>query len=91
MPMTEERSRDYREDSFLALKNHFSKGGVSILKAEIPQVFTEDSPGRVLKKGINLVRSGYGSRDTNPIFHRLTRHPRIFGTAMQTSKVAESL
>lgn len=45
--------------------------------AELPSIFEEDSPRRVMEKDGQGVRSVYGSHLTSPVFQVLARHPKI--------------
>lgn len=53
------------------------------MRGELPAIFAEDSPRRILEREGGAVRSVYGSHALNPVFGRLTRLPRIVGPAMQ--------
>ncbi len=77
MRITDEQVRSYREDGFLLLPQVFTADEVELMKAQLPGLYAEDSPARVLEKGTNLVRSVYGSHATNEVFGRLVRDPRI--------------
>jgi len=83
MLITEKQLRAYEDQGFLFLPECFSQTEVGIVKAELPAIFAEDSPRRVLEKESNIVRSVYGSHTTNEVAHRLSRHPRIVERAMQ--------
>jgi len=83
MAMTEEQFRFYDKNGYLFLPDHLSQPEVEAMKAELPSIFTEDSPRRVLEKEGGSVRSVYGSHVLNPVFGRLTRLSRIVGPAMQ--------
>lgn len=47
------------------------------MAGELPAVFSEDSPRRVLEEDGKVVRSVYGSHMTNSVFYNLTRHPKL--------------
>jgi ectoine hydroxylase len=83
MRLTEAQLRTYQEKGFLFLPECFSQKEVDAVKAEIPIIFAEDSPRRVLEKERNIVRSVYGSHTTNEVAGRLAHHPKIVEPAMQ--------
>ncbi len=83
MYMTDDQVRSFREDGYLFLPGCFSADEVEELKAELPAIFAEDTPSRVLEKGTDQVRSVYGSHRTNEIFARLVRDPRLLEPARE--------
>lgn len=83
MHMTEAQLRAYTDEGFLFLPKCFSQVEVDTVKAELPAIFAEDSPRRVLEKESNIVRSVYGSHMTNEVACRLSHHGRIVEPAMQ--------
>jgi hypothetical protein len=83
MRLTDEQLEIYRRDGFLFLPECFSRQEVELMKAQLPALFAEDSERRVLEKGGGSVRSVYGSHETNEVFHRLVRQPRLLAPAMQ--------
>jgi len=77
MKISDEQLKKYDQDGFLFLPDHFSGAEVERMKIEIPALFNQDSPTRVVEKGSNLVRSVYGSHTVNEVFRCLTRAPRL--------------
>lgn len=77
MHINDEQLKQYDEKGFLFLPEFFSCDEVNTMKAELPLIFAEDSPRRVLEKDGNVVRSVYGSHKHNEVFQRLVRLPRI--------------
>src|SRR5262249_40918576 len=61
----------------------FSQVEVNRVKAELPVIFAQDSPARILEQDGIVVRSVYGSHKTNEMARRLACHPRIVEPAMQ--------
>lgn len=86
MYLTDEQLQFYQENGFLFLPSQFSQAEVDAVKAEIPALFAEDSPRRVLEKNSNIVRSVYGSHMTNAVARSLSQHPAIVEPAMQILK-----
>ncbi|HET7228486.1 MAG TPA: phytanoyl-CoA dioxygenase family protein [Longimicrobium sp.] len=81
MYVTEEQVRQFREDGYLLLPAAFSPEEVAEMNAELPAIFSEDTPARVLEKGTGQVRSVYGSHRTNELFGRVVRDPRLLEPA----------
>jgi ectoine hydroxylase len=83
MRMTKEQLQFYEDEGFLLLENQFSPVEIAVMKAELPRLFDEDSPSRVVEKEGGTTRSVYGSHLVNNIFGRLTRHPRLIEPVKQ--------
>jgi ectoine hydroxylase len=83
MRFKEKLLKDYEQDGYVCLHNYFSPEEVARIKAQLPDVFAEDSPRRVLEKSNGIVRSVYGSHTTNQLLSRLVRHPRLVEPARQ--------
>lgn len=83
MHLTKEQIKTYRDKGFVLLPECFSKAEVHRMKVELPIVFSEDTPKRVLEEEGRTVRAVHGVHSTNEIFQRLSRHPRLVKPAMQ--------
>ncbi|HEU0300174.1 MAG TPA: phytanoyl-CoA dioxygenase family protein [Longimicrobium sp.] len=83
MYLSDEQVRSYREDGYLFLPGCFSPDEVEEMKAELPGIFAEDTPARVLEKGTGQVRSVYGSHATSEVFGNLVRDPRVLEPARE--------
>jgi ectoine hydroxylase len=81
--LNDAQRRTYDEEGFLLLPNLFSASEIAGMKAQLPGLFAEDSPRRVLERDGKTVRSVYGSHLTNELFARLVREPRLLCPAMQ--------
>ncbi|HEX8696899.1 MAG TPA: phytanoyl-CoA dioxygenase family protein [Longimicrobium sp.] len=77
MYITDEQIHDFQRDGFLLLPAVFSAAEVKAMKDELPGVFAEDSPARVMEKETGVVRSVYGSHRTHDVFGRMVRDPRL--------------
>jgi ectoine hydroxylase len=77
MVLTEAQQKSYADNGFLFLPGHFSAAEMEIIKNELPLVFQEDNQRRVVEKDGRLVRSVYGSHNTNDVCRRLSEHPRL--------------
>lgn len=82
MRLTSEQLQFYADNGFLFLPNYFSSGEIAVIKDEIPAIFQEDTPRRVVEKNGD-VRSVYGSHVTSETLWQLSRHPKIVEPAMQ--------
>lgn len=83
MQLIKEQIDAYENEGIMFLPNCFSQAEVDALRAEVPALFAEDTPRRVVEKDGGLVRSVYGSHVTNEVFRRLSLHPRIVEPARQ--------
>src|SRR6478672_899562 len=83
MYFTKEQFQAYQEQGFLLLNQYLSPDEVEIMKGELPALFAEDSPGKVLEKDKNTVRAIHASHTRNEVFERLSRHPRLVEPVMR--------
>ncbi len=83
MWLTQEEVKLYEDQGYVFLPNIFSNTEVEIMKEQLPKVFSEASPRRIVEKEGEVVRSVYGLHHTNEVFNRLSRHPRLVDCAMQ--------
>lgn len=83
MCFREELLKDYEKDGYVCLRNYFSREELGLIKAQLPELFAEESPRRVLERSNGIVRSVYGSHTTNPVLSRLVRDPRLVEPARQ--------
>jgi ectoine hydroxylase len=72
----------YDKNGFLLIADYFSPEELNILADELPGVFAENTPRRILEKS-GAVRSVFGTHATNETFRRLSRLPRLVTPAMQ--------
>ena len=82
MSLTSEQLGFYKDNGYLFFPNHFSSSEIALIKNEVPVLFQEDTPRRVVEKN-GEVRSVYGSHVTNETLRKLSRHPKIVEPAMQ--------
>jgi 2,3-diaminopropionate biosynthesis protein SbnB len=80
-PLDEECMERYERDGYLFLPEFFEPHEVDVLVNELPAVFSEEGPHRILEKDGRYVRSVYGSYATNPVFGKLSRHPKLLALA----------
>ncbi|HJT26989.1 MAG TPA: phytanoyl-CoA dioxygenase family protein [Pyrinomonadaceae bacterium] len=82
MSLTGEQLRFYADNGYLFFPDYFSNSEIALIKNEVPALFQEDTPRRVVEKNGD-VRSVYGSHVTNETLRQLSRHPKIVEPAMQ--------
>ena len=82
MRLTNGQVKSYADNGFLFLPNYFSDTEIALIKNEVPALFEEDTPRRVVEKN-GVVRSVYGSHITNEPLRQLSRHPGLVEPAMQ--------
>jgi ectoine hydroxylase-related dioxygenase (phytanoyl-CoA dioxygenase family) len=81
MYISAEQVQRYREDGYLFLPGCFSAEEIEEMKAELPGIFEQDSPARVLEKATGQVRSVYGSHRDNELFGQVVRDVRLLEPA----------
>ena len=77
MMITNDNLSAYERDGYLFFPGYLSAKEVDVLVAELPGVFADDSPRRVMEKNGRSVRSVYGAHTYSPTFARLVRHPKL--------------
>jgi ectoine hydroxylase-related dioxygenase (phytanoyl-CoA dioxygenase family) len=82
MRLANEQLKFYADNGFLFIPNCLSHTEIALIKDEIPALFAEDTPRRVVEKN-GEVRSVYGSHVTNETLRRLVQHPKLVEPAMQ--------
>lgn len=75
--------RTYDDQGYLLIPGVFTEQEVDVLRGEIPALIAEDTPRRVLERDGKTVRAVHGSHQTNEVFRRLVRLPRLVGIARQ--------
>lgn len=83
MILTEQLLERYQREGFLFFPEYLPPTEIDAMRAELPAIFAEDTPRRVLEEGGKVVRSVYGSHMGNPIFRQLARDPRLVGPAVR--------
>jgi ectoine hydroxylase len=83
MRLTQKLLSEYQEQGHLFFPGYFSAAEMGAIQAELPAIFAEEAPQRVLEKDGLAVRSVYGSHNTNEILGRLARDARLVEPAMQ--------
>jgi ectoine hydroxylase len=82
MWLTKTQVDRYNDDGFLLIPNYLSDYEVELLKGEIPKIFLEDSPRRILEKN-GAVRSVFAPNTTNDLFDCVSRLERFVEPAKQ--------
>lgn len=83
MQLGKEQAESFERDGFVLVRDCFSAAEVAVMRAELPSLFSEDSPRKVSEASSAVVRSVYGSHTTNEVFSLLGRHPLLVGPAQQ--------
>src|SRR6478735_6061957 len=86
MLLTEKQLQFYDDNGYLLVTECFSAREIEQMKTELPGIFAEDSPRRVVEKDGHTVRSVYGSHMDNPVFRHLVRDNRLLGPSRQLLK-----
>lgn len=83
MKLTSEQIASYWDDGYLVAGSVFTKDEVELMRAQLPGIYAEDTPARVLEAGSNFVRMVHGCHKTNDVFANLVRNERILLPAQQ--------
>ena len=81
--LTDKQLEEYERNGFLLLPDIFSSDEVDSLAAELPRLYSEDRPGRILEKDGQSVRTVFGAHNNSAIFRRLSEDARIARPAIQ--------
>lgn len=82
MRLTAEQIEHYHRNGFLVIRNYFSPTEIEILLDELPHIFAQETPRRILEKS-GAVRTVFASHTDNEAYARLSRLPRLIEPAMQ--------
>jgi ectoine hydroxylase len=80
MRLTKHQLDFYEENGYLTFDNYFRQAEVDMLLAEVPKLFAEDSPRRILERS-GAVRTVFASHTTSEIYRRFSRLERLVGLA----------
>lgn len=82
MRLTKEQLNSYEQDGYLLVSDCFSPDEVESIACELPSVFRENTPRKVLERN-GAVRSVFAPHVSNETFDRLSRIPRLLEPARQ--------
>ena len=82
MRLTNDQVESFEENGFLILENLFSETEIEILMGELPRLFAEESPRRIMER-TGAVRTVFAPHFSNEVYDRLSRLPRLLGAAQQ--------
>jgi ectoine hydroxylase len=83
MRLTKAQLAEFHAQGFLILPALFSPVEVSVLRAELPRLFAEDTPANIREKTSGEVRTAMGLHLRSAVFARLCQHPRFVDSARQ--------
>ena len=83
MKLTQEQQDFYHREGYLFIPDCYSTEEVGLMKQQLPIIYVEDTPARVLEEGTDVVRMVHGAHKNNEVFGRLVRDARILEPAMQ--------
>jgi ectoine hydroxylase len=82
MRLTADQIEHYHQNGFLVMRNHFSPTEIEILLDELPHIFAEETPRKILEKS-GAVRTVFASHTDNEVYGCLSRLPRLVEPARQ--------
>ena len=83
MSLTEGQQQEFDRNGYLILPSLFSTEEVALLQTQLPHLFSDDDPANIREKDGGGVRTVMGLHQRNPIFNKLSRHPRLVIPARQ--------
>ncbi len=83
MELTPTQIAAYHEGGHVFVPGCFSSVEVKEMREQLPDIYAEDTPARVLEAGSGFVRMVHGCHKTNDVFGRLVRDRRILRPAQQ--------
>lgn len=83
MELTDAQIATYWDQGFLLAGEYFSPAEVELMRDQLPEIYAEDTPARVLEGETDVVRMVHGCHKTNDVFGRLVRNPKILRPAQQ--------
>ncbi|WP_405725244.1 phytanoyl-CoA dioxygenase family protein [Streptomyces sp. NBC_01537] len=75
--LTGEQIQLFEQDGYILLPEVFDEAELDKLRGELPEVFGEAGPHRVVEAESGVVRGVHGVHETNPVFGALVRLPRL--------------
>lgn len=83
MRLSGEQIAFYEENGYLLLPSLFDEGEMAVVRRRLDTLLTEESAGRVREKDSQAVRALHGTHETDELFSRLVRDPRLLGPGQQ--------
>jgi ectoine hydroxylase len=83
MKLSSEQLRQFDEDGYLFLPNHFTAAEMEILNAEVPGILATQRQEVIREKGTETPRSAFYVQTWNPVYEALARHPRLVEPGIQ--------
>jgi ectoine hydroxylase len=81
--LTGDQQQEFDRSGYLVLPSLFSAEEIALLQAQLPHLFSDDNPANIRERGGGAVRTAMGLHQRNPIFNKLSRHPRLVAPARQ--------
>lgn len=83
MKLTTEQLKSYDDLGYLFFPNCFSPEEVERMKAEVPDIYGKELPGKVLEQDGTTVRMVHGVHKENEVFRLLAEHSKVVVPIMQ--------
>jgi len=81
--LTEGQQQEFDRNGYLILPSLFSADEIALIRVQLPHLFSDDDPANIREKDRGAVRTAMGLHQRNPIFDKLSRHPRLVIPARQ--------
>lgn len=83
MELTKEELQQYEKQGYLFFSSCFSTQEVEKMKAELPDIYAKELPGKVLEKDGKTVRMVHGIHKEKKVFQKLAQNAKIVQPIMQ--------
>ena len=81
MFLTQAQLTQYKEVGYILLPSFFSQEEVTTMRAELPYLYAQDDPSRVLEADGKTVRAVHGVHTRNKVYQKLVRLPKLLALA----------
>jgi len=82
MKLSPDQLKFFDDNGYLVFPNLFTQKEVEILNAEIPEIYAQHRP-EITREKSGEVRTAFAAQTYNPVFQKLSRHPRLVKPVMQ--------
>ena len=83
MELTTNQISDFKDLGYTFIRNVFSSEEVSLMKSELPNIYSQRREEIVYEKDGKTVRTAFAVHRWNKVFKILSRHPRLVNPIKQ--------
>lgn len=83
MKLSNEQLKTYDDLGYLLLPNCFSEAEIDRMKTELPKIYAQDTPRKIIEENGNQIRTILGVHNKSEIFRYCSHHACIVEPIMQ--------